>query len=328
MACLPTAGHRRLPMKSKYFNCELNIPTWEVTSGGENVNLVPHDALTDIIYNSDFSRNFGITVSTTNLPMRENGHYAFMCVITDKLGHRVEGYGEATEANLDTDIARAYPSLMAFKRAFDAAALLYLGLDGKVYSDQQINSKGPASQPSQRSQQSQRQSGQRNGQQRAPAQQSQGQRYDNKRDNERRNDGRAPSAPQSNNRTRVATNYGAPPDDDDDDDDSHPAGADEEAMPTDIDDPRFDIVIDFGRFHDHPMPLRDAYHCRRSALDWVNQFEPFDAYHRRMKELCIAYLNLMDEANGGEPDEAYYEEYDEEPDGEYEPEYDEYEDEE
>lgn len=47
-------------------------------------------------------------------------------------------HNEAEDGTLDTEIAQNYPVLMAHKRSFDDAAIKYLGLEGKVYSDQQI----------------------------------------------------------------------------------------------------------------------------------------------------------------------------------------------
>lgn len=126
-------------MFSKYFGKEIELNAIESISNGEVVMVVPHDDLVDVIINSQDAIDNNIQAHTAPIVV-EPGHYAFLCTISDKNGRRVEEIGESTADTLETVIARGYPALMAFKRAFDAAAIRFLGLPGKLYSDQQISS--------------------------------------------------------------------------------------------------------------------------------------------------------------------------------------------
>lgn len=125
----------------KYLDREIDIDLTEFQDGKEPVTIIPHDVLHDLIYNSEEAAQNNIQVHSV-LSFSEPGHYAYQCVINDKNGRRIEGFGESTAATLTTEIARNYPALMANKRAFDDAAIKFLGCEGKVYSDQQIDISG------------------------------------------------------------------------------------------------------------------------------------------------------------------------------------------
>lgn len=126
-------------MHSKYLNIDLPLTEQTMTSSGEEVRIIPHDVLEDVILNSETTQDYNINVHYTPIATNEPRHYVFLCAISDKFGRRAESIGESLDETLETPIAKNYPALMAFKRAFDAAAINYLGLDGKVYTDQQIN---------------------------------------------------------------------------------------------------------------------------------------------------------------------------------------------
>lgn len=125
-------------MYSKYFEIDIDIPEQTMFSAGEEVRIIPHAVLEDILYNSEIAISKNVIIHYTPIATNEARHYACLCAISDNCGRRTESVGEALDATLDTDIARNYPVLMAYKRAFDDAAIKYLGLEGKVYSDQQI----------------------------------------------------------------------------------------------------------------------------------------------------------------------------------------------
>ena len=123
--------------KSSYLGIDIEVPDVKTDSGGEEVSIIPHDVLEDVILNSEAAIAKNINIHYVCV-INEPGHYAFLCSIGDADGRRIEKLGESTGNTLTTDIAKNYPGLMAFKRAFDDAAIKYLGLPGKVYSDQQI----------------------------------------------------------------------------------------------------------------------------------------------------------------------------------------------
>lgn len=118
------------------------MPEMKVESGNEEISIIPHSTLESLIYGIE-----GIEVKYKEIDTKEPGHYAFFCSITDKSRRGVTSIGESCSRTLDTDIGRGYPILMAFKRAFDDAAITFLGLDGKIYSDQQISKPDAAAPP-------------------------------------------------------------------------------------------------------------------------------------------------------------------------------------
>lgn len=124
-------------MYSTYLKKEIEVPTQDITSAGEDITIIPHAFLEDLLLNSDMTKDLNIVCHFTNIATNEAGHYVFLCSISDKEGRRAEGIGESLPATLDTEIARNYPALMAYKRAFDDAAIKYFGFSGKVYTDQQ-----------------------------------------------------------------------------------------------------------------------------------------------------------------------------------------------
>ncbi|NLT15963.1 MAG: hypothetical protein GXY05_16690 [Clostridiales bacterium] len=122
---------------SRYLAGEVEVAVTRTTVDGETKDLVCHESLEELIYNSEQAAKMNFQVHYTPV-VTEPGHYAFICTISDKPGRRIEAIGEALEATLETTISKNYPALMAAKRAFDDAAIKFLGLPGKTYSDQQI----------------------------------------------------------------------------------------------------------------------------------------------------------------------------------------------
>lgn len=122
---------------SKTLNKNLEVEVTTINEGTNTLNIIPHAKLEDIIYNDEdcTSKNVQVRFSTAVV---ETDHYCFFCAISDAEGRYCMGFGESTRATLTTEIARNYPALMAQKRAFDDAAMKYLGIAG-TYSDQQIN---------------------------------------------------------------------------------------------------------------------------------------------------------------------------------------------
>ena len=122
---------------SKTLNKSLDVEVQTINEGGNTLNIITHARLEDIIYNDADCIAKNVQVRFTPA-VTETDHYCFFCAISDIGGRRCEGFGESTRATLTTEIARNYPALMAQKRAFDDAAMKYLGITD-AYSDQQIN---------------------------------------------------------------------------------------------------------------------------------------------------------------------------------------------
>lgn len=127
---------------SNYLKKEIELPSFDVFEGDRATPVVQYNALKHFIYGEEQCVQNGVQAHY-NPVVVEPGHYAFICTISDDSGRRVEGFGESLPATLDTKIAQDYPSLMAAKRAFSDAALLFLGIPD-AYSDAQISKKPTA----------------------------------------------------------------------------------------------------------------------------------------------------------------------------------------
>ena len=122
---------------SNYLGREIELPSFDVLEGDKSIPVVSYNALRAAIYGEKECIERGAQPHYNSV-VTEPGHYAFICVISDDAGRRVEGFGESLPATLDTQIAKNYPALMAAKRAFSDAALLFLGINN-AYSDAQIS---------------------------------------------------------------------------------------------------------------------------------------------------------------------------------------------
>lgn len=73
-------------------------------------------------------------------------HYVLMC--TAQYNDRTEyGIGESNIENLESKIAKEYPFVTAYTRAYDKAVLNVLGFSGKIYSDSEIAKNSNESEP-------------------------------------------------------------------------------------------------------------------------------------------------------------------------------------
>lgn len=126
----------------KYLKKVVEIPKVEFLSDDGAVAVIPYNALKELV-NEPECLERGVTVET-RIIIREPGHYAFIATMSDNNGRKVEGFGESIPNTLETPIAQNYPGLMAYKRAYTDAAMLFFGItpaDGnasRIYSDVQI----------------------------------------------------------------------------------------------------------------------------------------------------------------------------------------------
>ena len=132
-------------VKSEYFNQEFDVTTYEREEEGRVICIINHDALEDIILNQiplDKELMYDYEMLIT-----DPKHPAVKCIICDKDGRRVQAIGEASPDSVETKIARMYPVLMASQRAFDRAAIRFLALPGKVFSNLEVGDADNTSQP-------------------------------------------------------------------------------------------------------------------------------------------------------------------------------------
>lgn len=90
--------------------------------------IIPHSMLEEIADNYNVNYTYEtVFCNGTNA--------AIKCTATSG-NFKSEAFGEANSKNLDTDISKKYPVIMAAKRAFDRAIIRLFGFD--VYSDSEI----------------------------------------------------------------------------------------------------------------------------------------------------------------------------------------------
>lgn len=124
---------------------------------GQMLQIVTHNSLEDLFNNElkelvSFDNNLCTDYSFDEVLSNEKGlitkktvGFLFKCVMQDKNGRKIIEFGEANTKNLETEIAQNYPALTASQRAFDRAAIAYLNIPGKVYSDLEIPINEPIS---------------------------------------------------------------------------------------------------------------------------------------------------------------------------------------
>jgi hypothetical protein len=119
---------------SKTLQREINFATFEKENEfGRPIKVIFHDSLQEVIHNeAKVKYDFNFIVANAD-------HTVVVCTMVDGSGRLIREVGESIPATLDTEIARNYPSLIASQRAFDRAAIRYLDLPGKVFSNMEIS---------------------------------------------------------------------------------------------------------------------------------------------------------------------------------------------
>jgi hypothetical protein len=108
--------------------------TFEKEENGRVVKIILHDSLEDVIHNQATGVHYSYEIVSSD-PI----HSVVICTMSDDNGRCVVGIGESIPATLDTPIAQNYPTLIATQRAFDRAAIRYLNLPGKVFSNTEMS---------------------------------------------------------------------------------------------------------------------------------------------------------------------------------------------
>ena len=121
-------------IKSTVFDMDFEVKTFESVEDGNTVNIITHEALEDIIHNQ-LPEKVGIRYDFTVVSALE-AHSVVQCVMSSaEPKRRIVAVGEAVPATLETAISQQYPTTMAWNRAFDRAAIKFLGFEGKVLSN-------------------------------------------------------------------------------------------------------------------------------------------------------------------------------------------------
>lgn len=121
---------------SNYLKRDFELSLIEKQEGDRVLQIVPHDALEDIIHNQ-IPLEQGVTYDY-RVESTDPNHSVVICIVADQFGRRVVGIGEATPGTLDNEIAKTYPTLIASQRAFDRAVIRYLAFPGKAFSNTEI----------------------------------------------------------------------------------------------------------------------------------------------------------------------------------------------
>lgn len=127
-----------MEIHSNYNNSMIDFDVMEKKepTTGTTLIVIKHDSLRDVIYNKlSIAKNGSIEYNYINSSL---DHAVVECTIKDGNGRVATEIGEAVPGTLENDIARNYPVLIASQRAFDRAAILFLGLAGKQFSNEEM----------------------------------------------------------------------------------------------------------------------------------------------------------------------------------------------
>ena len=124
-----------IKIMSNYLERELDVMVNEITENGEKIRAITHDSLERII--NDQLDDVPTVEYQEVLVSKE--HTVIKCIIEDSCGRKITAIGESTLESLETPIARMYPSLIAYTRAFDRAAIRYLQFPTKMMSCEELN---------------------------------------------------------------------------------------------------------------------------------------------------------------------------------------------
>lgn len=264
-------------IKSFYLG-EIDLKITEILSpNGEILQIAPHAELEKLIYDHPKSIEMGISARHTPVVV-EKDHYAFMCVISDKTGRRVEGIGESLPNTLENEIAKNYPALMAFKRAFDDAAIKFFGLP-RVYSDQQIDVMA-VTEKTDNSDKTVKETVKPE----KDANEVSGDMFENVSDETLPWEQQEDNIEVANDLEEVIN-----PD--------YPAVEQVEDEPATPATDEYDVIMTVGAMRNRKT-IRECYNERPDVVHWVAEtLNPRNAEQRSQKELCIQFLKMMEGEN-------------------------------
>ena len=109
---------------------ELNLTSYEK----EGMKMIPHSELKTVLGNDKVKR-----ISSNYVRIDEHSAFVEITLQNVETGKEYVGIGESNELNLESTIAKAFPITMAYNRAVDNAVIQLLGIEGRCYSDNEIN---------------------------------------------------------------------------------------------------------------------------------------------------------------------------------------------
>lgn len=125
---------------SHYFGKEIDLTTGVATGvGGKKNKIVYHYELENVINTlcKDVACEFTVCNANPN-------DIVVICKMSGgEWGKSVSAIGEATPETLKSSVEKAYPTTIAFHRAFDRAAIKFLELGPHIYSNMEMEPDGP-----------------------------------------------------------------------------------------------------------------------------------------------------------------------------------------
>lgn len=124
-------------LKSGYLDCDVEVDFQQTEVNGIPTTIITHDSLEDVIFNQIPNLMKTKVRCKKIVEHVSSGHAVVQCILSDETGREIPSIGESLTKTLYTDIAKGIPVTMAEIRAFDRAAIRYLNLPGKVYSNEE-----------------------------------------------------------------------------------------------------------------------------------------------------------------------------------------------
>ena len=134
-------------IKSSYLNKEINLKTGTASGPGGRKNIIVfhHELehfIQEVLPNEGIEVYYDFIVCSTT-----PDDIVVKCDMWHGSKRRVVTLGEATPSTLNSSIEKAFPTTMASHRAFDRAAIRFLGLGPHVYSNMEMDPDGPVTTP-------------------------------------------------------------------------------------------------------------------------------------------------------------------------------------
>lgn len=129
----------KIKLKSKRLNKEIEIEGYNSTlDDGSNVVILLHKSLLNFFDTLQIEdKELYPSINYEDVLISDN-HCVIRAIITDKNNTIINEIGEVTPSSLNSKVAQKYPVVTAQNRATDRAIIRYLGIDGKVYSNEEI----------------------------------------------------------------------------------------------------------------------------------------------------------------------------------------------
>ena len=128
---------RKQSIKSKTLDKDIEVEIIEFNTETSAYGVISHESLKKIIIDNKIKYSYKCISS-------EYSHSVVECTMLSKDGYEITEVGETMSRSLVTPQSKNIPTYMAYKRAFDNAAIVVLGLEDKYVAASSLPEKVPS----------------------------------------------------------------------------------------------------------------------------------------------------------------------------------------